>query len=593
MNYERILNPHVIHMESAMSAIRHIEIHNFRTIKYLSWFPKPGVNCIIGPGDSGKSTLLDAIDLTLGARRTYSFNDADFYKLNTELPISITITLGNLHEDLKNIENYGFFLRGFDPVEQQVVDEPQQGTETVLSLKLIVDKDLDPDWRLFSDRAEADGLERRLTYKHRELLSPTRLGTSNQQHLSWSNRSVLNKLSEQTLDVSGTLAQLGRQTRETFAQQEVEGVSDVLREVFNIANNLGVPVGELRALLDVNGINLSNGAISLHNSDDTPLRQLGTGSARLLISGLQKAASSSKVIIIDEAEYGLEPFRITRLLNELGSKEDSPSQQVFITTHSPYVLRELKAQQLHVIRKPSFRLNTLTPDYEQHTMFSLTGEDGQQATLRACAESFFSNRVIVCEGKTEIGLVRGIDLHNQDSGAATIISKGVHCADGGGDSMFARASIFASLGYPTAIFKDSDKETQHREHKDKAVSCGINVFEWHHGRATEDAIFDACPPSVIPSLLHIASERKGTEAVKDHILSHSGQAVTYEDCVGRFSEEHRRILARAAGKKSWFKDIEPAENVAQSIIGPHYPYFTEALTTTINGLFKWAHNHEC
>ena len=66
-----------------MSVIRAITIQNFRTIKEFKWHPKPGLNCIIGPGDSGKSTILDAIDLTLGARRSYNFTDADFHGLNT------------------------------------------------------------------------------------------------------------------------------------------------------------------------------------------------------------------------------------------------------------------------------------------------------------------------------------------------------------------------------------------------------------------------------------------------------------------------------------------------------------------------------
>ncbi|MEZ8703368.1 ATP-dependent endonuclease [Vibrio cyclitrophicus] len=575
-----------------MSVIRHIEIQNFRTIQKLSWHPKPGLNCLIGPGDSGKSTLLDAIDLTLGARRSYSFNDADFYQLNTQFPLSITITLGDLHDELKNIESYGFFLRGYNATTQEILDEPQQGTETVLTIKLTVDSDLDPDWRLYSERAEADGLERRLPWKHRELLSPARLGTTAHQNLAWGSRSILNKLSEETLDVSSALAQLGRQTREAFAQQQVEGVAGVLQQVQNISNGLGVPVGELKALLDVNGISLSNGAISLHNSDNTPLRQLGTGSSRLLISGLQKAASRSKVIIVDEAEYGLEPYRITRLLNELGSKDVESTQQVFITTHSPYVLRELQAQQLHVMRRPTPTPTpaqvAFGPDHIQHTIYSLNGEGLQQATLRACAESFFSKSVIVCEGKTEIGIVRGIDLYNQEVGYRTITSKGVHCADGGGDAMFARAQIFSSLGYPTAIFKDSDKAEQHREHRENAIAAGISVFEWDHNRATEDAIFTACPSAVIPELLNMAVERKGADSINAHIQAHSNQSVTLDDCLERFTDAQRAILAKAANKKSWFKDIEPAENVARNIIGPNYSAFTGDLTTPVNHLFQWA-----
>ena len=84
-----------------MAVIRHLAIENFRSISRTQWYPKPGLNCLIGSGDSGKSTLLDAIDLALGARRSFQFNDADFYLMNTDHPITITVTMGELGEDIK------------------------------------------------------------------------------------------------------------------------------------------------------------------------------------------------------------------------------------------------------------------------------------------------------------------------------------------------------------------------------------------------------------------------------------------------------------------------------------------------------------
>jgi putative ATP-dependent endonuclease of OLD family len=50
-----------------MARIRQIVIENFRTIRNFEWFPSAGVNCLVGAGDSGKSTILDAIDCCLGA----------------------------------------------------------------------------------------------------------------------------------------------------------------------------------------------------------------------------------------------------------------------------------------------------------------------------------------------------------------------------------------------------------------------------------------------------------------------------------------------------------------------------------------------
>ncbi len=571
-----------------MSQIRHIHIKNFRVIRELEWLPKPGLNCLIGPGDSGKSTVLDAIDLALGARRSYPFTDADFFQLDTTNPIEIWVTLGALNDQLKNIDSYGMFLRSFNATTGEISDEPQVGQEIVLTVKLTVGEDLDADWLLYSVRAQAEGIERRLSWKHRELVTPARLGVASNHHLAWGSRSVLNKLSEDSLDISSTLAQLGRNSRTAFSDHQVDGIDNVLTQVKTIANNLGVPVGDLKALLDVNSISLSHGAISLHNNDNTPLRQLGTGSSRLLISGLQKAASMSKILIVDEAEYGLEPYRITRLLNELGSKDTEPEQQVFITTHSPYVLRELQASQLHVVRKTTTEPFPPPNTHFSHLIYSLTGGDEQQSTLRVCAEAFFSKAVIVCEGKTEIGLVKGIDLYCQGSGGISIQAFGTYCTDGGGDSMFQRAKVFRSLGYSTALFKDSDKNAEHIALSMEAKTQGISIFEWDHNYATEDAIFFCCPPSAIAELINYAIERKGRDSINACIQSCSENRVSLDDCLVNFNDDIRTTLSIASKKKSWFKDIEPAEIIARTIIMPKYQEFHERFKKPIDNLFTWA-----
>jgi putative ATP-dependent endonuclease of OLD family len=571
-----------------LSQIRHIHIKNFRVIKELEWLPKPGLNCLIGPGDSGKSTVLDAIDLALGARRSYPFTDADFFQLDTINPIEIWVTLGALNEQLKNIDSYGMFLRSFNAISSEISDEPQAGQEIVLTVKLTVGQDLDADWLLYSERAQTEGIERRLPWKHRELVTPTRLGVTSNHHLAWGRQSVLNKLSEDSFDISSTLSQLGRSARAAFAEHEVVGIENVLTQVRAIANNLGVPVGDLKALLDVNSFSLSHGAISLHSNDNIPLRQLGTGSSRLLISGLQKSASTSKILIVDEAEYGLEPYRITRLLNELGSKDSDPEQQVFITTHSPYVLRELQASQLHVVRKSSVVPFPPPNTHSSHLIYSLSGGDEQQSTLRVCAEAFFSKAVIICEGKTEIGLVRGIDLFCQDKNGTSIQAYGTYCTDGGGDSMFQRAKVFRSLGYSTAIFKDSDKHEDHVEFSREASDLGIKIYEWGNNYATENAIFSCCPQSAITELVNYAIERKGRDSINANIQSCSENRVSLDDCLVNFDDPMRAVLSIASKKKSWFKDIEPAEIIGRTIIMPKYQEFHEIFTSPINSLFAWA-----
>ena len=106
-----------------------------------------------------------------------------------------------------------------------------------------------------------------------------------------------------------------------------------------------------QALLDSHSVSIGEGAIALHSEAGIPLRSLGTGSSRLLVTGLQRAAAeSAPIALVDEVEYGLEPHRLMRLLDSLGAKETPPPLQAFLTTHSPVALRELSGEQLLVVR---------------------------------------------------------------------------------------------------------------------------------------------------------------------------------------------------------------------------------------------------
>ena len=48
-----------------------LDVENFRCIKKLSWEPRLGRNVLIGPANSGKSTILEALRLLLGADQGY------------------------------------------------------------------------------------------------------------------------------------------------------------------------------------------------------------------------------------------------------------------------------------------------------------------------------------------------------------------------------------------------------------------------------------------------------------------------------------------------------------------------------------------
>src|SRR5581483_19780 len=293
-----------------------------------------------------------AIDFCLGARRSIQFTDADFHLLDVETPITIAVTLGELNDDLKNLDAYGMYVRGFNAGTGVIDDEPERDAETVLTVKLTVASDLEPTWTLVSERAEAQGQTRNLSWSDRARLAPTRIGVMADYHLGWRRGSVLNRVSEERADTSAALAKAARDARAAFGDQAQDQLGETLKIVAATAKELGIAIGEnIKAMLDAHSVSFTGGTISLHDEDGIPLRGLGIGSTRLLIAGLQrKAAAQSTVVLIDELEQGLEPHRIIRLLGSLGAKEQKPPLQVFMTSHSPVVLRELAGDQLFVTR---------------------------------------------------------------------------------------------------------------------------------------------------------------------------------------------------------------------------------------------------
>lgn len=567
-----------------MSIIRKIEITNFRCLKSFSWEPQPGINGLIGPGDSGKSTILDAIDYCLGARRNLQLADTDFHCLDVSQPINITITLGKLDDALKGIEAYGPFLRGFDATTGQLAEEPEASLETALTLQMIVASDLEPQWTLVSARAAAQGLTRNLGWQDRLKIAPTRLGAFSDYNLSWRRGSILNRLSEERPDSSAALVAAAREMRTAFGEQAEEQLSEALKIVADAANELGISVGgNVKALLDSHSVSVSGGTISLHDENGVPLRELGLGSARLLIAGLQRRASaSSPIALVDELEYGLEPHRIIRLVDALGAKEADPPLQVFITTHSPVAVRELSGDQLFVVRER----------HGKHSANRVGTENYVQGTIRAYPEALLAPSILVCEGATEVGFMRGMDQHRVSEGKTALAAHGVALVDGGGTNTFRRANAFLSLGYRTAVLRDSDAPLNAAAEKSFVENGGL-IFAWSPGRSIEDELFECLPDTAIDGLLDKAIEFREEKLVKDHITSASANRLSLADIQsqiqrGVIPRETRQILARAAKSGAgWFKTVSAMERTARDVIGPTFGNADRGLRAKVISIFRW------
>ena len=112
--------------------IRHVFIERFRGIKKLDWYPKNDFVCLIGSGDSRKSTILDAIDLALSPRSGISFDDSDFYQLKTDEPLLINVSVTDFPSELLRDNKFGLYLSGY--CNGECHDKLRTGDEPMLTI---------------------------------------------------------------------------------------------------------------------------------------------------------------------------------------------------------------------------------------------------------------------------------------------------------------------------------------------------------------------------------------------------------------------------------------------------------------------------
>jgi hypothetical protein len=525
--------------------------------------------------------VLDAIDYCLGARRSITITDADFHRLDVEQPISISITIGELDDALKSMEAYGLYLRSFDARTGKIEDEPEVASETVLTVNMAIGSDLEPIWTLVSNRAQAQGQSRFLTWADRIRLAPNRIGALADYNLAWRRGSVLNRLSDERADNSAALAQAARVARAAFGDAAEEKLGETLQIVTDTANELGIATGgKLKAMLDAHSVSFSGGTIALHGPDGVPLRALGVGSTRLLLAGLQrKAAAAATVILIDELEFGLEPHRVMRLLGSIGAKETPPPLQAFLTTHSPIALRELTGDQLFVLRKRN----------GVHHAIRVGLADDVQGTIRTHPEAFLAPTVLVCEGASEVGLIRGLDLYREAKGHLSIHALGVSLVDAKGVSkIYGRARPLISLAYRVAALRDDDVQPAAADEA-AFISTGGSVFYWRPNRALEDELFASMNDAAIQALLSKAVEWLGPEIVNAQLLNASGNTLGLAQCQAEVSVQSRMAMTVASKSKQndWFKSVSRYEEIGRDIVGPNLHLADPAFLAVINALWNW------
>lgn len=376
--------------------IKRLKINNFRGIKELNWKLDKKFICLIGPGDSTKTTILVAIEWALYPYWNINVSDYDFYDCNVENNINIEVTIGDFPEEFLKEENFGLYLR--KDVDNEVDnDEPDSDNEAFLTIRLSINKYYEQEWFVINNRSEG----KKISVKDRAKLSVGRIGENFYKDFNLGRNSVLKKYGDSFDELDKSLIDVYREI-----DNSVKDISN--STLSNIANNIST-VTEEYAISPQNGFNTKidfrNSEIGYSNINiydgNVPLQLNGTGTKRLMSSALNiNSLNPNSIVLIDEIEYGLEPYRLRRLIRNLKSKNSNG--QVIFTSHSPISIVEVTSDNIVICR--SSNGTTTCTDVPSDL----------QDVIRAIPEALLSKKVLITEGKTEFGLIRSLDQKWQE-----------------------------------------------------------------------------------------------------------------------------------------------------------------------------------
>jgi len=574
--------------------VKHIAISHFRGIDSLNWHVDNWLVCLIGHGDSTKTSILDAVELTLLPRWFVPFSDADFYKADTKLPICIEVTLGQLTDEIVHDDCCGLFLRGYKPF-QPIHDDPEDGYEEVVTVRLRVADDLEPHWELVKDNGPEP---KALTYRDRERFCMARLGDDIERHLTWSRGSALARITEKSSNTTSMLAVANRATNEAIRLSPKSELQDAASKVRETAKLFGVQLSELSAGLDVQSSLLGSSALSLHDDRRIPVRANGLGSRRLTGLAIQHdGVGRGSVLLIDEIEHGLEPHRIRRLIKKLSGdrtttdvppKPLADSGQVMFTTHSPTPIMSLDLSHLRFVRS-----NNGTTTIERVDSANLAV---LQPVARSIAHAFLARKIVVCEGKTEEAICRVFDdVWAKANNGESFAYYGVVPVCGVGRTQAPDAAQeIKRLGYDVAYFGDSDEPLSIPA--DKLKEQGIAVFLWPDNMAIEERACADLPLDGLQEVINLACEIKGAASVCAMVANRLGKqhvphTANIQDWIkdGNAEKELRIAIGKTAKSKTgdWFKNISDGESFGR-IICNHLSKITNSpLSRTLKEVGTW------
>ena len=460
--------------------IRLLKIERFRGIEALTWRPGSGFNVILGGGDVGKTTILDAIALLLSPTNSTTLSDTDYHGRNVRdgFVVEAVMTLppdSGIHFQFK--PSWPWAWNGEDAVVPSSKEDDTSVQDPVYRLRVRGTEDLE----LAYETIQPDGRADSLTVGLRRTIGLVRLGGDdwNDRDLRLVQGSALDRLlSDKGLRSRMAAALATTEVRSRLADDKKE----VLTSLDGAFVGQRLPHGLDLSVIGGRGASIASmiGLTALRDGIQLPLAGWGAGTRRLsALTIAEQKQGQMPVIAVDELERGLEPYRQKTLVERLRNK----GSQVFATTHSPFVISAGASASFWFV------------DYET----SIGPLDGNKIErVRGEDPSVFLSRfAVIAEGATEVGFVSGLLRRML---GVPLDAHGIHICDGGShETTLDLLEALIEGGLRFAGFADNEDKHPTRW-QGVANALGPLLFRWSSG-CIEQNIIAAVPDDKLESLL--------------------------------------------------------------------------------------------
>ncbi|HEU5403160.1 MAG TPA: AAA family ATPase [Terriglobales bacterium] len=342
-----------------------IVIQNYRTFRKFTLDFDPTMNILVGDNDAGKSTILEAISLALTCRlrgrslaqelSPYLFHKDAVREYLDNLHNGRPAVLPEIIIDLFLDKSAPASLSGFNNLLK--VDEPgvrvriafnpdsqadyEEFIKHPTQVKVVPTEYYKVDWLNFA----GNGITFHSVPARASLIDASNIQLQN--GVDYYLNGIINTHLE--LSERAELSRAYRSLREAFSEDEA--IKKINEQLGGAPSEVSDRV--LSLAIDVSQKSSWESNIVPH-LDDLPVQYVGKGEQNTLkiLLALGKKVEAAHIVLVEEPENHLSFMNLGKLMKKISDK--CAGKQVFVTTHSSYVLNKLGLEKL--VRQPPIGL---------------------------------------------------------------------------------------------------------------------------------------------------------------------------------------------------------------------------------------------